>query len=218
MFVLIAGGGKVGLHLIRSLLSLGHEVALVERDKRVCAQVVEEFNEAIVIAGDATRPELLARAGAARADVLIAVAGRDQDNYVICKMARHLFKVKRSVARVNDPRNEDLFRIEEVDYIISVTSMVSRAIEYEIVPHEIKTLFTWHKRMSMVELELQPSSPVVGMPIRKLDFPSNSLLAAIWRGGEPIIPDGNTILQPGDELFAITLKGNEEQLKSTLIG
>jgi len=218
MFLLIAGGGKVGLHLIRTLLSLGHEVALIERDKRVCAQVVEEFNEAIVIAGDATRPELLARAGAARADVVIAVAGRDQDNYIICKMARRLFNVKRSVARVNDPRNEDLFRIEEVDYIISVTSMVSRAIEMEIVPHDIKTLFTWHKRMSMVEVDLPDSAPVVGMPIRKLDFPSNSILAAIWRDGEPIIPDGNTVLRPGDELFALTLKGNEELLKRTLIG
>jgi len=218
MFLLIAGGGKVGLHLIRNLVAQGHEVALIERDKRVCAQVVEEFNEAIVIAGDATRPELLARAGAARADVVIAVAGRDQDNYVICKMARRLFNVKRSVARVNDPRNEDLFRIEEVDYIISVTSMVSRAIEMEIVPQDIKTLFTWHKRMSMVEVDLPDGAPVLGMPIRKLDFPSNSILAAIWRDGEPIIPDGNTVLQPGDELFALTLKGNEELLKRTLIG
>lgn len=218
MFILIAGGGKVGLHLIRTLLTLGHEVALVERDKRVCAQVVEEFNEAIVIAGDATRPELLARAGAARADVVIAVAGRDQDNYVICKMARRLFNVKRSVARINDPRNEDLFRIEGVDTLISVTSMVSKAIEYEVVPQTIKNLFTWHKRMSMLELDLPEGAPVVGMPIRKLDFPANSILAAIWRGGEPIIPDGNTVLQPGDELFAITVKGNEEQLKRMLIG
>ncbi len=218
MFILIAGGGKVGLHLIRTLLAQGHELALVERDKRVCAQVVEEFNEAIVIAGDATRPELLKRAGAARADVVIAVAGRDQDNYIICKMARRLFNVKRSVARVNDPRNEELFRIEGVDYIISVTSMVTKAIEYEIVPHAIMTLFTWHERMSMVELDLPADAPVVGMPIRKLDFPANSLLAAIWRGGEPIIPDGNTVLQAGDELFALTLKGNEELLKRMLIG
>lgn len=218
MYLLIAGGGKVGLHLIRSLVSLGHEVALIERDKRVCAQVVEEFNEAIVIAGDATRPELLARAGADRADVVIAVAGRDQDNYVICKMARRLFNVKRSVARVNDPRNEELFRIEGVDYIISVTSMVSRAIEMEIVPQDIKTLFTWHKRMSMVEVSLPDTAPVLGMPIRKLDFPVNSILAAIWRDGEPIIPDGNTVLTAGDELFALTLRGNEEQLKRTLIG
>lgn len=218
MFLLIAGGGKVGLHLIRTLLAQGHELALVERDKRVCAQVVEEFNEAIVIAGDATRPELLAQAGAARADVVIAVAGRDQDNYIICKMARRLFNVKRSVARVNDPRNEDLFRIEGVDFIISVTSMVSRAIEMEIVPHDVKTLFTWQSRMSMVELDLPPSAAVVGMPIRKLDLPPQSILAAVWREGELIIPDGHTVLRPGDEVFALTLKGSEDLLKRTLIG
>ena len=80
------------------------------------------------------------------------------------------------------------------------------------------TLFTWHERMSMVEIDLEPDSPVVGQPIRKLDFPPGSILAAIWRLGEPIIPDGNTMLQAGDEIFAITLKGNEDQLKRALLG
>ncbi|MBI6545919.1 MAG: NAD-binding protein, partial [Cyanobacteria bacterium NC_groundwater_1444_Ag_S-0.65um_54_12] len=195
MFVLIAGGGKVGLHLIRTLLTQGHEISLVERDKRVCAQVVEEFNEVIVIAGDATNPDLLARAGIARADVIVAVAGRDQDNYVICKIARQLFAVKRAVARVNDPRNEELFRLSGVGFLISVTSLVTHSIEYEIVPHDIMTLFTWHGRMSMLEIDLPPTSPVIGLPIRKLDFPAGSILAAIWRGQEPVIPDGNTVLQ-----------------------
>ncbi len=218
MYILVAGGGKIGLHLIRTLLAQGHEIALVEQDRRVCSQVVEELNEVIVIHGDATNPENLGRAGAGRADVIVAAAGRDQDNYIICKIARQLYNVKRAVARVNDPRNEELFRISGVDYLISVTSMVSQAIEHEIVPHAIMTLFTWHERMSMVEIDLQATSPVVGLPIRKLDFPPGSILAAIWRSGEPIIPDGNTILQPGDEIFAITIKGNEEHLKKALLG
>ena len=218
MYILVACGGKLGLHLIRTLLRQGHEIALVEQDRRVCSQVVEELNEVIVIHGDATNPDNLARAGAPRADVIVAAAGRDQDNYVICKTARKLFNVKRAVARVNDPRNEELFRISGVDYLISVTSMVSQAIEHEIVPHAIMTLFTWHERMSMVEIDLEPDSPVVGQPIRKLDFPPGSILAAIWRLGEPIIPDGNTMLQAGDEIFAITLKGNEDQLKRALLG
>lgn len=218
MFILITGGGKIGLHLIRALLEQSHEVTLIERDRRVCEMVYNEFPEVSVIAGDGTNPELLIRAGVEKADVVVAVAGRDQDNYIICKMAKHIFGVKRTLARVNDPRNEQLFGTAGVDIFISVTSMVSRAIEYEIVPHEAMTLFTWHERMSVVEVDLPPQAPVIGQPLRKLDLPDNSLLAAIWRGGEALIPDGNTVLQMGDEVFAITLKGREEQLRKTLVG
>jgi trk system potassium uptake protein TrkA len=218
MFIVIAGGGKIGLHLIRALLAQDHEVALIERDRRVCEMVYNEFNEVMVIAGDATNPELLTRAGIEQADVVVAVAGRDQDNYMICKMAKFLFGVKRTLARVNDPRNEELFRLAGVDLFISVTSMVSRAIEYEIIPHEAMTLFTWHERMSVVEVDLPTDAPVIGQPLRKLDLPESSLLAAIWRNGEALIPDGNTTLQAGDEVFAITLKGHEESLRQTLAG
>ncbi|MBM3273775.1 MAG: NAD-binding protein [Candidatus Sericytochromatia bacterium] len=218
MYILVAGGGKVGLHLIRTLLRQGHEIGLVEQDRRVCSLVVEELNEVIVIHGDATSPENLARAGGYHSDVVVAAAGRDQDNYMICKVAKELFNVKRAVARVNDPRNEELFRISGVDFIISVTSMVSQAIEAEIVPHAMMTLFTWHERMSMVEVDLEETSPVVGMPIRKLDFPTGSILAAIWRKGEPVIPDGNTVLLAGDEIFAVSVKGTEDQLKRALLG
>jgi trk system potassium uptake protein TrkA len=119
---------------------------------------------------------------------------------------------------VNDPRNEELFRLAGVDLSISVTAMVARAIEYEIIPHEAMTLFTWHERMSVVEVILPTDSPVIGQPLRKLDLPESSLLAAIWREGEALIPDGNTTLSAGDEVFAITLKGNEDLLRTTLAG
>lgn len=218
MFILIAGGGKIGLHLIRALLAQGHEVALIERDQRVSAMIVQEFQEVVVLAGDATNPELLRRADIERADVVVSVAGRDQDNYVLSKMAKQMFGVKRTVARVNDPRNEELFRLAGVDFIISVTSMVSRAIEAEIVPHNIMTLFTWHGRMAMVEVILPENAPVVGMPLRKLDLPESSILAAVWRNETPVIPTGETVLMAGDEIFALTLQGREDQLRSALLG
>ncbi|MEB3195721.1 MAG: NAD-binding protein [Candidatus Sericytochromatia bacterium] len=218
MKIVIAGGGKIGLHLIRGLLAQNHEVALLERDRRVCESVYREFDDVSVIAGDATNPELLLRGGVEQADVVVAAAGRDQDNYVICKMAKDLFRVPRTLARVNDPRNEELFKLAGVDLIISVTSMVSRAIEYEIIPHEAMTLLTWHERMSVVEIDLPPDAPVVGLALRKLDLPPNSLIAAVWRQGEALIPDGNTVLLAGDEVFAITLKGSEETLRTMLVG
>lgn len=218
MFVLIAGGGKIGLHLVRTLLNRGHEVALIEKDQRVCAMVVEEFESVIVLAGDATNPEMLQRADVARADVVVAAVGRDQDNYILCKMAKHLYGVKRAVARVNDPRNEELFRLAGVDYMISVTSMVSRAIEHEIAPQTIQTLFNWHGRMSMIEAHVTTDSPVVGRPLRDVTFPPGSILAAIWREGSALIPSGETVLETGDEIFAITLQGKEDELCGTLAG
>lgn len=218
MFILIAGGGKIGLHLIRTLLAQGHEVALIERDQRVSLQVVQEFEEVVVMVGDATNPEMLRRADIARADVVVSVAGRDQDNYLISKLAKEVYGVKRTVARVNDPRNEELFRLAGVDFIISVTSMVSRAIEVEIIPHNIMTLFTWHGRMAMVEVSLAAAAPVVGMPLRKLDLPESSILAAVWRDGSPIIPTGETVLCAGDEIFAVTLQGKEDLLRTALLG
>ena len=181
MFIVLAGGGKIGVHLIRALLAQRHEVALIERDRRVCEMIYNEFNEVMVINGDATNPELLLRAGIERCDVAVAVAGRDQDNYLICRLAKRLFGVKRTLARVNDPRNEELFKLVGVDMAISVTWMVSRAIEYAIIPHEAMTLFTWHERMSVVEVVLPADSPAIGLPLRKLDLPENSLLAAVWR-------------------------------------
>jgi trk system potassium uptake protein TrkA len=218
MFIVICGGGKIGLHLVRSLLASGHDVALVERDRRVCESVYRDFEEVRVIAGDATNAELLIRAGIEQADVLVAVAGRDQDNYKICKMGKEFFRVKRTLARVNDPRNDELFRLAGVDTVISVTSMVSSAIEYEIVPHDVVKLFTWHASMTAIELTLPAHAPVVGLALRKLDLPPNSLIAALWRAGEALVPDGNTVLAAGDQVFAVTLKDHESQLRAMLAG
>ena len=218
MYVILAGGGKIGLHLIRTLMDQGHEVALIEKDQRVCSLVVDAFPEVVVLAGDATHYELLRRAQIERADCVVAVAGRDQDNYILCKMAKCIFGVSRVLARVNDPRNEELFRIAGVDFIISVTSMVTRAIESEILPHTMMTLFNWHGRMSMVEAILPDTSPVLGLSIRKLDFPEGSILASIWRDGRAMIPSGETVLRSGDECFAITLPGREDQLRAMLVG
>lgn len=218
MLILIAGGGKIGVHLTRTLLAEGHEVSVIERDRRVCQAITDDFETVPVVIGDATNPDLLVFAGIQSADVVVAVAGRDQDNYVICKMAKQLFGVKHALARVNDPRNEELFRISGVDSLISVTSMVTHAIDYAIVPHDLVTLFTWHGKMAVVQLQLTDRSPVIGMPLRKLDFPEGSILAVIWRNGEPIIPYGETTLQSGDEVFAITIVGREDTLKSALLG
>lgn len=129
MFVLICGSGKIGVHLVRSLIADGHEVAIIERDDEVGRSVAEHFPDVCVFSGDATDSAVLRHAGIARADVVVAAAGEDKDNYTICKIARRTFNVPRCVARVNEPALHDLFRAEGVGAIINVTAMAAQAIE-----------------------------------------------------------------------------------------
>jgi trk system potassium uptake protein TrkA len=218
MFILLVGGGKIGYHLIRALIAQRHEVALIESDPRTSQAVAKTFDEVQVIAGDGTNPKVLRRAGIEHADAVVALAGRDQDNFVICKTAKQLFGVKRTLARVNDPRNERLFKLAGVDLVMSVTAMVAQAIKNELVPHEATTLFTWHERMAVVEVDLPPNAPVIGQPFRKLDLPENTVLAAIWRNDGMLVPTANTVLEAGDELFAIAPQGQEASLRVTFLG
>ena len=218
MFVVLVGGGKIGFHLIRALMEQGHEVALVERDTRTAKQIFKAFDEVPVIAGDGTQPEFLRRAGIEHADVVVAAAGRDQDNFVICEMAKKMFGVKRTMARVNDPRNEPLFKWAGVDRLISVTAMVARAIEYEVMPQRSCSLMAWHHDMSMMEIDLPPGSPVVGQPMRKLDLPEMTQISAVWREGKPLMPQSDTVLQSGDALLVVTMSDSEESVRQALLG
>ncbi|TAM56288.1 TrkA family potassium uptake protein [bacterium] len=129
MFVLICGSGKVGVHLVRGLIADGYEVAIIERDEDIGRTVADHFPDVCVFSGDATESSVLKRAGIERADVIVAAAGEDKDNYTICKIARRKFNVPRCVARVNEPALHELFRAEGVGAIINVTAMAAQAIE-----------------------------------------------------------------------------------------
>ena len=136
MFVLVVGGGKVGYYLAKELIESGHEVALMEKDRSRARQIAEEIGS-IVIAHDGCEGKYLAQAGSNRADVVAAVTGDDEDNLVICQMAKHHFDVPRTIARVNNPKNEALFRHLGVDELISPTRMILGSIEQDIPVHEL---------------------------------------------------------------------------------
>ncbi|MBM3266410.1 MAG: NAD-binding protein [Candidatus Sericytochromatia bacterium] len=218
MYILVVGGGKIGYHLVRTLLSEGHEVAVIERDVRVCEQIAERF-DVMVQNGDGTNPALLAEAGCRRADVVVAVAGRDQDNLVVCQVAKDLFDVKRTIARINDPRNEELFRLQGVNALISVTSAVSNMIDQEITPqHVVHYLTMQHGHLMMVEVTLDEDSPVVGKTIADVSLPGETIIVTLARGRKAIIPAGSTVLLAGDEVVAVTNMGQQNEVKKLLIG
>jgi trk system potassium uptake protein TrkA len=218
MFVLTVGGGKVGYYLAKELIEAGHEVVLMEKDRRRAEQIAEEIGS-IVIPHDGCEGSYLAEAGATRADIVAAVTGDDEDNLVICQMAKHHFDVPRTIARVNNPKNETLFRHLGVDELISPTRMILGSIEQDIPVHELLHLAALGEgELELIEAHLQPGSPAIGRAPRDLEIPEGCSLFAVIRDGvaSPLRPD--TVLREGDKVIAIGKQECEDLLHGQLIG
>jgi len=218
VFVLVVGGGKVGYYLTKELIESGHEVVLMEKDRKRADQIADEIGS-IVIPHDGCEGKYLAEAGANRADIVAAVTGDDEDNLVICQMAKHHFAVRRSIARVNNPKNERLFKHLGVDEIISPTRMILGSIEQDIPVHELLHLAALGEgELELIEAHLQAGSPAVGKAPKDLNIPDGCSLFAVIRDGVamPLRPD--TIMREGDKVIAIGKTECEALLHSQLIG
>ncbi len=218
MKVLVAGGGKVGYYLVKTLLDEGHEVSLVERDEGICQNIASEL-DVLVINGDATSLDILADAGVQDADVIAAVTGKDEVNLVICQLARRRFGVPRTVARVNNPKNQRALELLGVDVAVSSTAVIAHFIEESLARWHWKTLLTFHRgNMHIVEMELDPHSPSVGKRVEELELPHDCVLVAVIRGHDVLIPRGSTSLQVGDEILAVTRSDTQFELVEKLTG
>jgi len=218
VFVLVIGGGKVGYYLTKELIGSGHEVVLMEKDKERANQIADEIGS-IVISHDGCEGKYLAEAGANRADIVAAVTGDDEDNLVICQMAKHHFDVPRTIARVNNPKNEALFKHLGVDELISPTRMILGSIEQDIPVHELLHLGALGEgELELIEAHLQLGSPAIGRAPKDLNMPEGCSLFAVIRDGvaTPLRPD--TILAEGDKVIAIGKAECEKLLHEQLIG
>jgi trk system potassium uptake protein TrkA len=218
MFVLVVGGGKVGYYLTKELLGAGHEVVLMEKDRARASQIADEIGS-IVVANDGCEGKYLGQAGCSRADIVAAVTGDDEDNLVICQMAKHHFDVPRTIARVNNPKNEELFRHLGVDEIISPTRMVLGSIEQDIPVHELLHLAALgDNELEIIEAHLQDGSPAVGRTIADVSVPEGCSLFAVVRDGVATPLRTDTVLAVGDKVIAIGRSDCETQLREQLIG
>ncbi|HEY5275277.1 MAG TPA: TrkA family potassium uptake protein [Coriobacteriia bacterium] len=217
MFVLVVGGGKVGYYLTRELSESGHEVVLMEKDRGRADQIADEIGS-IVVAKDGCEGSALADAGANRADVVAAVTGDDEDNLVICQMAKHHFAVPKTIARVNNPKNEPLFKHLGVDELISPTRMILGSIEQDIPVHEILHLAPLSHEFELVEAQLTAESPAVGTTLLQMQLPAGCAIVAIVRDevAQAVAPD--TIFRVGDKVIATGRLENEPALHEALIG
>ena len=218
MFVIVVGGGKVGYFLARELIGSGHEVALMERDRVRAAQINEEIGS-IVIPQDGCEGKYLGQAGANRADIVAAVTGGDEDNLVICQMAKHHFDVPRTIARVNNPKNESLFKHLGVDEIVSPTRTILGSIEADIPVHELLQLAVLGGgELELIEAQLREGSPAVGQTAGSLVLPEGCSIFAVIREERALSVRPDTELREGDKIIGIGRTECEGELHKILLG
>jgi len=203
MYAIIAGAGKVGRNLARELIAKGHEVTLVECYRPRYLSLEDEFEYAVQY-GDATELWVLERAGIQRADLVIAVTGDDEDNVLICQVAKEKYLCARVIARVNNPRNHDYFRLLGIQPAVSATEVIMRLIEHEVPRYGfVHLLELEEEHLEIVELEVTDGAPAAGKRVSDIAMPDGSLIITVLRENKGIVPRPDTEILAGDEVLVV---------------
>jgi trk system potassium uptake protein len=218
VFVIVAGGGKVGSNVARQLLGNGHEVTLIEQRAFRFEKLEDEF-EHRAIRGDATELYVLERAGIERPpDVVVAVTGDDEDNIVIGQVSRERYGVEKVIARVNNPRNQEHFDFLGIAPTVSAVWSVLAMIEHEVPEHGLVHLLELRKEdLEIVEVQVDEGSPCVGKRVSELGLPQGATVIAVIRDGEAEGPEDAKELAAGDQVLAVLRTGKEEDLRKLLL-
>src|SRR6267142_4088264 len=218
MYVLIAGGGKAGANVMRTLLRNGHEATIIEQDRDRYERLEFEF-EHQAMHGDATELFVLEKAGVKRPpDLVLALTGDDEDNMVIAQIAKEKYLVPKVIARVNDPRNQPHFDLLGISPTVCATSSIMALVEHEVPEHELIHLLELRKEnLEIVEVQIDRNSPVAGKRVEGLKLPEGARLISVMRDGKAEIAVGSTTLEAGDQVLAILEPGKEDELRRVLL-
>src|SRR6478735_5614038 len=214
MYLLVIGAGKVGVNLTRELLKQGHEVTLIENSRSRYLLVEQELEHNIQY-GDASELWVLERAGIERAEMVIAVTGDDEDNMLICQVAKEKYLVDRIIARVNNPRNRPHFELLGIKPYVSATDLILRLLEHEVPQYGLVHLLDLQEeQLEIIEMLLGKDCGVAGRRVGDLSMPEGSLLISVLRSGKGFVPTADTVLAEGDEVLAVLDPGKEDELKA----
>jgi trk system potassium uptake protein len=213
MYVLIVGGGKVGLNLTRELIAKGHEVTLIEGDRSLYLRIEQELEHAVQY-GDGTELWVLERAGIQRADLVVAVTGDDEDNILICQVAKEKYLCDRIIARCNNPRNLQHFKLLGIVPAVSATDLILNLIEHEVPGHGLVHLLDLpDEQLEIIEVEVVHGAPAEGRRVSELGLPDGSLVISVLpRGGGGFVPKADTVINVGDEVLIVLDPGLEEDI------
>jgi len=213
VFVLIVGGGKVGLNTARQLLQLGHEIALVEQRKTRYDLIADWLGDDALVFGDGTEVWVLEKAGIGRADLVVAVTGDDEDNIIISQVATLKFGVPKVVARVNNPFNQPTFDLLGVENTVCATTAMLNLIMHELPAHKFVHLLSLKReQVELVELEVGENSPFAHTYVQDIALPEGVVLAAIVRAGHALVARGSSEILPGDYVLCLLPPGKEKEL------
>lgn len=212
MYVVIAGAGKVGWNLARELMAKGHEVTVIESARSRYLTVEQELEHAIQY-GDATELWVLERAGINRADLTIAVTGDDEDNLLICQIAKEKYLCSRIIARVNNPRNRQYFELLGIQPAVSATDLILRLIEHEVPSYGLVHLLDLRdEQLEIIEVEVGQGAPAAGRRVSDVELPDGSLIISVLRNGKGFVPNAETVIDSGDEVLLVLDPGLEERI------
>ncbi len=212
MYVIVAGAGKVGWNLARELIAKDREVTLIESNHERFRVVEEELEHAVQY-GDASELWVLERAGIQRADLVIAVTGDDEDNMLICQVAKEKYGVQRIVARVNNPRNLPHFKLLGIQPAVSATDLILRLIEHEVPEYGLVQLLALEEEhLEIIELEVVADSEAAGKRVNEITLPEGSLIISVLRQGRGFVPKGDSLIEAGDQVLLILDPGLEHEI------
>lgn len=217
MYVVIVGAGKLGYYLAKDLLSKKYEITLIDWNYERVQKLEPELGGNIIY-GCGSSIDGLEKAGCARADVIVAATGHDEDNLIICQLGKRYFNVKKAIARINNPKNERVFKELGVGTTISSTKSVAEAIESYVAQKELRTLLSFnHNEMAVVEIKIQQDSHSAGKQLSQISFPYECSIGFILRGKDVIFPKENIVIEANDLIIAITTKTAQEQLEKAFL-
>ncbi|UFH65477.1 TrkA family potassium uptake protein [Clostridium cadaveris] len=216
MRAVIVGGGKVGYYLVKSLLEKKYEVILIEKDADICNKIANDLN-IDVIHGDGSNLDELSEAIEWKSDVVAAVTGKDEENIIICQMAKQSFSIKKTIARINNPKNREVFKKLGVDTTVCSTDVISKLIENELNSHTFKVIQTFERgEMVLVEAIITSESNWLNKTIQNINLPEESVIVSVIRNDNVIYPRGPLVLLENDHVIVMTNFFNENNLKESI--
>ncbi|HAX02593.1 MAG: hypothetical protein A2Y45_01865 [Tenericutes bacterium GWC2_34_14] len=212
MKVVITGGKHEADFIVKMLKEEHHQLIVINND-RTFAEYISTNNDIAVFPGDPTKAYTLSDAECQNADVLLALADNDTDNYIACITAKRLFNIKRTVAKVRNPKNVELFKKLGIDSVISSTYLMAQTILNESsVENIIKTLSIEDEKIVMIEIGVEEDYQLVNQRIMDIPFPRNINISCIFRDPHVIIPKGDTRIKDGDKLIIISTPTEKEEI------
>jgi trk system potassium uptake protein TrkA len=213
---IIIGGGKIGYYLLKTLKEKNYNVVLIESDKDICRSIAEDI-DADIICGDGTDVDVLKDAGINEAEVVAAVTGADEENLVICKIAKSTFNISKTIARVNNPKNMSMFKALGVDKTVCSTAVIANLIEYEFDKDNFKIIQTFERgAMILVEIKIEKDSIWKDNFIKDLVLPGECVITSILREEKAIYPRGNTRIIENDNILVLTNNSGLLELKKQI--